>query len=176
MVLQGHVASTFWSVIMTWVYGYAFVSERNTFKKLKLQSWVIPRYKIEFLQTYIRRKDVSKLIEEAVFEADKKGVKVLSLGLLNQKEELNMNGELYIQWIPQLRIKIVDGSSLVAASVIHSIPKETARVIFRGKLSKVAYAVVSALCQKGIQVNTLHKDEYMKKLHSKDMVGGRWTD
>ncbi|GLT77199.1 hypothetical protein SLA2020_488080 [Shorea laevis] len=153
---------TFWSVIMTWVYGHAFVSERNTFKKLKLQSWVIPRYKIEFLLTYFGRNDISELIEEAVLEADKKGAKVLSLGLLNQKEELNMNGELYIQWIPQLRIKIVDGSSLVAAAVIHSIPKETAQVILRGKPSKVAHAVVSALCQKGIQVITLHEDEYMK--------------
>lgn len=32
------------SVIMTWISGHTFVSERNTFNTLKLQSWVVPRY------------------------------------------------------------------------------------------------------------------------------------
>ena len=38
---------TMCSMLMTWVHGRAFVLESNTFKNLKLQSWVIPRFKIQ---------------------------------------------------------------------------------------------------------------------------------
>lgn len=116
--------------------------------------------------------------------ADAKGVKVLSLGLLNQVcfeqnlknqhvlfvktkivelivqfvsvqgEELNRNGELYIGSNSKLKVKVVDGSSLVVAIVINSIPKGTTKVLFRGRPSKVSYAIVSALCNMGIKVYT----------------------
>ena len=69
-----------------------------------------------------------------------------------QGEEVNMNGELYIQRNPNLKIKVVDGSSLAVAVILNSIPKGTTKVLFRGKLSKVAYFTALALCQKGIQV------------------------
>ncbi|KAK6283186.1 hypothetical protein POUND7_017011 [Theobroma cacao] len=104
-----------------------------------------------------QRGKINKLIEEAISEADRKGAKVLSLGLLNQAcffsdEELNGNAELYIQRHPKLKIKIVDGSSLAAAVVVNSIPEETRQVVLRGKLSKVAYAIALALCQKGVKI------------------------
>lgn len=35
------------SVMATCFYGHTFVSERNTFKALKLQSWVLPRFNIQ---------------------------------------------------------------------------------------------------------------------------------
>lgn len=38
---------TLWSVLVTWFYGQTFVLERNTFKKLNLQSWVIPRFHVQ---------------------------------------------------------------------------------------------------------------------------------
>ena len=69
-----------------------------------------------------------------------------------QGEELNIYGELYIHRNPKLKIKVVDGSSLAVAVVLNSIPKGTTQVLFRGKLSKVAYFTALALCQKGIQV------------------------
>jgi aldehyde decarbonylase len=69
-----------------------------------------------------------------------------------QGEELNKNGELYIQKYPQLRIKLVDGSSLAVAVVLNSIPKGTTQVFLRGNLTKVAYAIANALCERGIQV------------------------
>ncbi|XP_017970305.1 PREDICTED: protein ECERIFERUM 1 [Theobroma cacao] len=125
---------TFWSVLVTWIYGHAFVSERNTFEKLKLQSWVVPRYNMQYLSRGQRGK-INKLIEEAISEADRKGAKVLSLGLLNQDEELNGSGELYIQRHPKLKIKVVDGSSLAAAVVVNSISEETRQVVLRGKLA-----------------------------------------
>ena len=38
---------TLWSMMVTWFCGRSFVVERNVFKKLKLQTWAIPRYSIQ---------------------------------------------------------------------------------------------------------------------------------
>ncbi|KGN46281.1 very-long-chain aldehyde decarbonylase CER1 [Cucumis sativus] len=152
-------------VLATSFYGHIFVYERNTFKALKLQSWVIPRFNLQYFMKG-RREAINKLIEAAILDADKKGVKVLSLGLLNQGKELNEYGEFYIHKYPNLRIKLVDGSSLAAAIVINTIPKATTKVLLRGNLSKVAYAIADALCQLGFQVATLYENEH-KKLKSK---------
>lgn len=102
------------------------------------------------------------MIEEAILDADSKGVTVLSLGLFNQSDELNKNGEIYIQKHPHLKIKMIDGTSLAAAVVLNSIPKGTTRVLLAGKLTKVACAVASNLCRKGIQVASLDEQDYIK--------------
>jgi hypothetical protein len=96
------------------------------------------------------------MIEEAILDADKKGVKVVSLGLMNQEEELNIYGGLYVRRHPKLNVKVVDGSSLVVAVVLNSIPKGTTQVLLRGKLTKVAYALAYTLCQQGVQVNIFY--------------------
>ncbi|XVF00552.1 hypothetical protein REPUB_Repub04eG0010400 [Reevesia pubescens] len=158
---------TCWSLGFTWIYGRTFISERNVFNKLKLQSWVVPRYTMDYLYGQ-KKQDVNNLIEEAILKADKMGAKVLSLGLLNQNEELNGNGELYIQRYPKLKIKLVDGSSLAAAVVVNSIPEGTSQVLLVGKVSKVSYAIALALCQKGVQVATI--DQY-RKLKQSDKFG-----
>ncbi|KAJ0110641.1 hypothetical protein Patl1_00028 [Pistacia atlantica] len=117
---------------------------------LKLQTWVLPRYILQFLPW--RRESINSLIEDAILEADKRGVQVVTLGLLNQSEELNGNGEMYIQRYPELKVKVVDGSSLAVATVVNTIPKGTTQLRFRGKLSKIAYATVAAV----------RKEEYEK--------------
>lgn len=38
---------TMFSMLMTWICGRAFVLESNTFNDLKLQSWIIPRFKTQ---------------------------------------------------------------------------------------------------------------------------------
>lgn len=92
------------------------------------------------------------MIEEAILDADRKGIKVLSLGLMNQGEDLNIYGGLYVSRNPNLKVKIVDGSSLAAAVVLNNIPKGTTQVLLMGKLTKVAYALAFALCQRGVKV------------------------
>lgn len=67
-------------------------------------------------------------------------------------KELNKCGEIYIQKNPQLKMKIVDGSSLVVAIVLNTIPEHTTQVLLCGTLSKVSYAIASALCQRGVKV------------------------
>ncbi|XP_010520222.1 PREDICTED: protein ECERIFERUM 1-like [Tarenaya hassleriana] len=160
------------SMFFTLFYGRPFVSERNSFKNLKLHSWVIPRYNLQYFLEW-RKEAINKMIEEAILEADRKGVNVLSLGLMNQGEELNRNGEEYIEKHPKVRMRVVDGSSLAAAVVINSVPKGTVDVVMRGSLTKVAYAIASALCQKGIKVTTLRKDEYDKLM---GCIPHEWRD
>ncbi|XP_021756465.1 protein ECERIFERUM 1-like [Chenopodium quinoa] len=152
---------TLWSLFVTRVHGQTFIVERNTFQDLKLQSWAVPRYKKQY-QLQWKREAINNLIEEAILEANNKGIKVVSLGLLNQAEFLNKSGELYLERNPKLKVKVVDGSSLAVTVVLNSIPKGTSKVLFRGSLSKVAYYIVSALCDKGIQVATIRKDEHEK--------------
>ncbi|MBA0811283.1 hypothetical protein Gohar_003202 [Gossypium harknessii] len=116
---------TLWSMVLTKIYRRTFVVERNRFDQIRLQTWAIPKYKV-------------------------------------QGEELNRYGEVYVKKHPQLKVKLVDGSSLAVAVLLNSIPKETTQVLLRGNLTKVAFAVTFALCQKGIQVIVLREDEYEK--------------
>lgn len=74
---------------------------------------------------------------------------------LLQEEGLNRNGDLFLRRNPQLKVKLVDGSSLAVAIVLNSIPKGTTQVVFRGNPTKVAYSIALALCQGGIQVKAL---------------------
>ncbi|PPD97193.1 hypothetical protein GOBAR_DD05792 [Gossypium barbadense] len=231
---------TVWSMLLTWVVGHAFISERNAFKKLKLQAWVVPKYNMQYSSKW-QRETISKLIGQAIRDADKKGAKVAEFrpsesvltvqedeykklfkfdnklqsnlflserydtkvwlvgdGLTDKEqfkapkgtifipfsifppkkvrkdcyyhttpamvapasvenlhscehEVFSRNVELYMKRNPQLKIKVVDGSSLAAAIVLNSIPKETTQVLLRGRVSKDVYVLVQALCQKGIK-------------------------
>ncbi|GMN69770.1 hypothetical protein TIFTF001_038815 [Ficus carica] len=156
--------TTLLSMILSWKHGHPFVVERNHFDKLSIQTWAIPKYKTQYLQ--LKNSSIDRLIEEAVLDAEENNVEVLSLGLLNQSEEMNAYGEVYVKRHPELKMKIVDGSSLATALVLNTIPKGTTQVLLRGKLTKVTYAIVSSLCQKGVQVSTLHMDEYGKLVKS----------
>ncbi|XP_049412073.1 very-long-chain aldehyde decarbonylase CER1-like isoform X6 [Solanum stenotomum] len=156
---------TLCSIVLTWCYGHTFVVERNLFKNLKLQTWAIPKYRIQYFMQW-QRESISNLIEKAIIEADQKGIKVLSLGLLNQEEQLNSHGEFYVKRYPHLKVKVVDGSSLAVAVVLNSIPEGTSQVVLRGSLSKVANSIALALCQGEIQTwlvgDGLSDDEQLK--------------
>ncbi|KAJ6821460.1 protein ECERIFERUM 1 isoform X1 [Iris pallida] len=146
------------SMVLTWFYGSSFTVERNKLGKLKMQTWAIPRYNFQY-RISRERKAINEFVEKSILEADRKGVKVLSLGLLNQAKELNGSGELFLQKYPTLKLKLVDGTSLAAAVVLNSIPPETKQVLFKGQLSKVARAAAQQLCKRGVQVFVTHKHE-----------------
>ncbi|XP_051147371.1 very-long-chain aldehyde decarbonylase CER1-like isoform X3 [Andrographis paniculata] len=155
---------TLWSMAITLIYGRTFIIERNLFKRLKMQTWAVPKYTIQYYAQR-QRESINKMIEDAILEAEEKEVKVISLGLLNQDEGLNGNGELFLTKHPELKVKLVDGSSLTVAIVRNSIPEGTTQVLLRGHLNKVAYSIAQALCQDGVEVISLREDEY-KKLKS----------
>ncbi|XP_004976194.1 protein ECERIFERUM 1 [Setaria italica] len=148
------------SMVLAWVYGSsAFVIERLQMKKFKMQTWAIPRYNFQYGMSW-ERESINSLIEKAILDADERGVKVLSLGLLNQAKPLNRSGELFIQKYPKLRVRLVDGSGLATAVVLKSIPLGTKKVFLSGSTSKVAHATAMALCEKGFQVIMNQKKEY----------------
>ncbi|KAG5054724.1 hypothetical protein JHK85_007234 [Glycine max] len=76
---------------------------------------------------------INTMIEEAILDVDRKGIKVLSLGLRNQGEDLNINGGLYVSRHPKLKVRVVDGSSLVVAvrreNMVGVLPKR--RILMR---------------------------------------------
>ncbi|VAH16206.1 unnamed protein product [Triticum turgidum subsp. durum] len=147
------------SMVLTWAYGSWFTVERNVMKKLRIQSWAIPRYSFHYGLNW-EKEAINNLIVKAICEADKKGAKVVSLGLLNQAQSLNGSGELYLQKYPKLKLKLVDGSSLAAVVVANSIPQGTDQVVLSGNISKVACAVAAALCKKNIKVIITNKQDY----------------
>lgn len=147
------------SMVLTSLYRSSFIVEKNRLEKLNMQTWAIPRYNFQYRFSWMR-KGINGMIENAVQEADKMGVKVLSLGLLNQATEINEGGKQYIEKYPNLKVKIADGSTLAAAVVLNNVPAGTKEVLLCGQLCKVAYAVAKKLCQKGIKVAMANKQNY----------------
>jgi aldehyde decarbonylase len=70
-----------------------------------------------------------------------------------QAYELNKNGELYVIRKPSLKTKIVDGTSLAVAAVLHMIPHGTRDVLLLGNANKMSSVLALALCQREIQVS-----------------------
>ena len=64
---------------------------------------------------------------------------------------MNRNGELYVIRNPGLKTKIVDGTSLAVAAVLHMIPEGAKDVLLLGKESKVVAVLAQALCERNIQ-------------------------
>jgi aldehyde decarbonylase len=65
---------------------------------------------------------------------------------------MNRNGELYVIRKPGLQTKIVDGTSLAVAAVLHTIPRAAKDVLLLRKESKVVRVLAQALCEREIQV------------------------
>ncbi|XP_050206374.1 very-long-chain aldehyde decarbonylase CER1-like isoform X2 [Mercurialis annua] len=79
---------TYLFTVLVSLFGRVFVSERNIVNNVVSQTWIIPRYKTQYLRKWESRA-INRFIEEAILEADAMGCKVLSLGLLNQIVVLN---------------------------------------------------------------------------------------
>lgn len=69
-----------------------------------------------------------------------------------QGYELNRNGELYVIRNPGLKTKIVDGTSLAVAAVLHMIPQGAKDVLLLGKPNKVVSVLALTLCEREFQV------------------------
>ncbi|XP_042453335.1 very-long-chain aldehyde decarbonylase GL1-6-like [Zingiber officinale] len=146
-------------VFVASIFGTTVTVERNKFKKLHMETWVVPRFTFQYLSG-IEKEKINDMIENSILEADKMGAKVISLGLLNQDDELNEYGKLYVKRNPMLKAKIVDGTSLATAVLLNRIPEETESVLLVGRVSKLALSLCLALSHKGIKVEVAHKEKY----------------
>ncbi|KAF9616351.1 hypothetical protein IFM89_029605 [Coptis chinensis] len=152
---------TYGCMLTSWIYDSVFTVERHIYNDLKMQTWAVPRYSFQYFLPWQKEK-INRMIEKAILDAEEKGAKVFSLGLLNQGEELNGNGELYLRKNPSLKIRISDGSTLTVAVVLNSIPQGTKQVALAGKLTKIACGIAEGLCQKEVQVAVVSKDDLEK--------------
>ncbi|MCD9640702.1 hypothetical protein HAX54_026176, partial [Datura stramonium] len=124
---------TLWTMITNCIYGRTFILERNSLEKFNFNLGPYPRYNLQYLLKW-QSKAINRFIEDAILQAEEKGAKVLSLGLLNQL-----------------------GSCCCARN---SIPKGTTEVLLRN-LTKVAFSLASAL-SRDIKIATLYKSDYEK--------------
>lgn len=147
------------SMVLTWFYSSSFIVERNKLKNIKMQTWVIPRYNFQYALSW-EKETINDLIEKTILDADTSGVKVLTLGLLNQTKELNGSGEVYLQKYPKLKLRIVDGSSMAAAVILNNIPQSTHQILLQGNISKVIRTVIQILCNRGVKVVMTNKHDY----------------
>jgi hypothetical protein len=61
-----------------------------------------------------------------------------------QNEALNGGGTLFVNKLPDLRVRVVHGNTLTAAVILNEIPEGTTEVFLTGATSKLGGA--SALC------------------------------
>ncbi|KAG0483008.1 hypothetical protein HPP92_011092 [Vanilla planifolia] len=131
-----------------------FLGERNKLKDLKMQTLFISRF--SFQNGLSSQKEaINGLIEKTIFEADDKGVKVLTLRLYNQANQPNGHGKLYLYKRPMLKVRIVDESSLATIVILNSIRQDIKQILFKGHITKVAYTVIQGLCCKGVKVKEM---------------------
>jgi hypothetical protein len=69
-----------------------------------------------------------------------------------QNEALNGGGTLFVNKLPDLRVRVVHGNTLTAAVILNDIPEGTAEVFLTGATSKLGRAIALYLCKKQIRV------------------------
>eukprot|EP01018_Ginkgo_biloba_P014319 Gb_13823 [translate_table: standard] len=70
-------------MLFLWIFGRTFTAEKNRLKQLHMQTWVIPRYTFQYFLPSEKPR-INQTIERSILDAEEKGVKVLTLGLLNK--------------------------------------------------------------------------------------------
>lgn len=71
---------------------------------------------------------------------------------MNQNENLNESGTLFVKKHPNLKIRIAHGDTLAAAAIIHQIPKDVREVFLTGATSNIGRAIGLSLCTQGVRV------------------------
>ncbi|WJZ95479.1 hypothetical protein VitviT2T_014247 [Vitis vinifera] len=126
----------------SWVLYKTFVAASYNLRGRLHQTWMVPRYGFQYFLPFARE-GINKVIEEAILEADRMGVK---------NESLNGGGTLYVNKHPNLRVRVVHGNTLTAAVILKEIPQNATQVFLTGATSKLGTAISLYLCRKKIFV------------------------
>ncbi|CAM6092883.1 unnamed protein product [Calypogeia fissa] len=146
-------------MILMWIWAGVFVAYQYTLDNISAQTWVVPRYGFQYFIPY-KLDTINALIESAILDANRTGVKVISLGALNKNESLNGGGKLFVdKHINDLRVRVVHGNTLTAACIIHGLRKDETEVFMTGATSKLGRAIAIYLCQKRVRVLMLTSSE-----------------
>lgn len=150
-------------MLMMWAWAKPFrISFYNLRSKLH-ETWVVPRYGYQYFLPFATR-GINKQIEYAILQADRLGVKVLSLAALNKNEALNGGGMLFVNKHPNLKVRIVHGNTLTAAVTLNQVPKDVKEVFLTGATSKLGRAIALYLSRRKVRVLmlTLSTERFQK--------------
>jgi len=127
----------------------AFVSDKHRLKNMNIETWVTPAWGFQF---FIKSEfnHINKKIEQAILDADKRGIRVLGLGALNKNEALNGGGALFVKNHGKnlKNVKVVHGNTLTAAAIIDKIPEDVKEIFLTGATSKLGRAIALYMATK----------------------------
>ncbi|XP_054822250.1 very-long-chain aldehyde decarbonylase GL1-1-like [Prosopis cineraria] len=151
------------SLILMWLWSKTFLVTFYNLRGRLHQTWAVPRFGFQYFLPFAAD-GINKQIENAILRADRIGVKVISLAALNKNEALNGGGKLFVDKLPNLRVRVVHGNTLTAAVILNEIPKDVEEVFLTGATSKLGRAIALYLCRRKIRVLmlTLSADRFQK--------------
>ncbi|XP_019169492.1 PREDICTED: protein ECERIFERUM 3-like [Ipomoea nil] len=139
------------AMLLMWLKCETFFSSFYNLRGRVHQTWVIPRFGFQYFLPFAAKK-INKKIEEAILNADRRGVKVLSLAALNKNEGLNGGGTLFVNKHPDLKVRVVHGNTLTAAVILNGIPRDVDEVFLTGATSKLGRAIALYLARRQVRV------------------------
>ncbi|KAJ8750974.1 hypothetical protein K2173_016155 [Erythroxylum novogranatense] len=150
-------------MLVMWAAAKTFLVSFYNLRGRLHQTWVVPRFGFQYFLPFAA-KGINNHIEDAILRADKLGVKVISLAALNKNEALNGGGTLFVNKLPDLKVRVVHGNTLTAAVILNGIPKDVKEVFLTGATSKLGRAIALYLCQKKVRVLmlTLSTERFQK--------------
>mmetsp|Transcript_32149 Transcript_32149/g.91202 ORF Transcript_32149/g.91202 Transcript_32149/m.91202 type:complete len:623 (-) Transcript_32149:250-2118(-) len=141
-------------MLIFWVFGKVFVTDRNQLGKLQMQTWCTPRFGFQYFLPFDQKR-INRLIKDAIVKADKLGIQVIGLGALNKAEPLNGGGKQILDDIlseQELKVRVVHGNTLTAACVLKELPESVKEIFLTGSTSKLGRAIALYLSAKGTRV------------------------
>ncbi|KAH6818553.1 Fatty acid hydroxylase superfamily [Perilla frutescens var. frutescens] len=138
-------------MLIMWAKSKTFMVSFYYLRNRLHQTWVVPRFGFQYFLPFAAE-GINKQIEAAILRADRLGVKVISLAALNKNEGLNGGGTIFVNKLPELKVRVVHGNTLTAAVILHEIPEDVSEVFLTGATSKLGRAIALYLCRKGVRV------------------------
>ncbi|XP_030535634.1 very-long-chain aldehyde decarbonylase CER3 [Rhodamnia argentea] len=138
-------------MLAMWAWAKTFVISFYNLRGRLHQTWAVPRFGFQYFLPFAAA-GINKQIEEAILDADKLGVKVISLAALNKNEALNGGGTMFVNKHPDLKVCVVHGNTLTAAVILDDVPKDVTEVFLTGATSKLGRAIALYLCRRRVRV------------------------
>ncbi|GJW27562.1 eceriferum 3-like protein [Tanacetum coccineum] len=139
------------AVMIIWATSKTFTVSFFYLRGYLFQTWTVPRWGFMYFLPYAQN-GINNRIEEAISVADNIGVKVLSLAALNKNEALNGGGKLFVQKLPDIKVRVVHGNTLTAAVILNEIPRDVKEVFMTGATSKLGRAIALYLARRKVRV------------------------
>eukprot|EP00250_Pteridium_aquilinum_P008302 c17835_g1_i1 orf=132-2018(+) len=141
----------FMGLWVPWVWGKAYMVAQYTLHGVTQQTWSLPLIGFQYFlpNAFVK---INKMLEETILEADRKGVKVITLGALNKNEAMNGGGLLFINKLKDLKVRVCHGNTLTTAVILHELPEDVTEVFLTGSTSKIGKAIALYLCRKHVRI------------------------